>query len=67
MRVKRLVEPPITEAEEEEAMLAEAAEHAEAMGAERAGAPAPTAEGEGATTMVEVLSPSDAETSVTDS
>ena len=36
MRVKHLAEPPVTEdEEEEEAMLAEAAETAEALGAER--------------------------------
>ncbi|MHC4429401.1 MAG: DNA-directed RNA polymerase subunit beta', partial [Planctomycetota bacterium] len=69
MRVKRLVEPPVTEAEEEEAMLAEAAEAAEAIGAERAGAAAvgTTGDGETPSTMVEVMSPSDAETSVSDS
>jgi DNA-directed RNA polymerase subunit beta' len=36
MRVKRLVEPPVSEAEEERQMLTEAAEAAEALGAERA-------------------------------
>ncbi len=35
MRVKRLVEPPVSEAEEERQMLTEAAEAAEALGAER--------------------------------
>ena len=34
MRVQRLVEPPISMEEEEEAMLAEAVEAAEALGAE---------------------------------
>ncbi|MEE9126068.1 MAG: DNA-directed RNA polymerase subunit beta', partial [Planctomycetota bacterium] len=35
MRVKKLVEPPVSEEEEEQAMLAEAAKAAEALGAER--------------------------------
>ena len=48
MKVKRMVEPPVTEADEEEAMLAEAAETAEALGAERVG------------TMVEVVAQSEA-------
>jgi DNA-directed RNA polymerase subunit beta' len=56
MKVKRLVEPPVTEAEEERAMLAEAAQTAEALGASRAGSPP----------MVEVVSP-EAEPSVLDS
>jgi DNA-directed RNA polymerase subunit beta' len=49
MKVKRMAEPPVTEDEEEEAMLAEAAETAEALGAERVG------------TMVEVVAQSEAE------
>jgi DNA-directed RNA polymerase subunit beta' len=49
MKVKRLAEPPVTAEEEEEAMLAEAAETAEAMGAERVG------------TMVEVVAQAEAE------
>jgi len=36
MRVKRLVEPAVSEAEDEQAMRADAAEAAEALGAERA-------------------------------
>jgi DNA-directed RNA polymerase subunit beta' len=48
MRVMRLVEPPVTEAEEERQMLSEAAEAAEALGAERV------------PTMVEVVAQSDA-------
>jgi DNA-directed RNA polymerase subunit beta' len=55
MRVTRLVEPPVTVAEEEKAMLTEAVETAEAMGAERV------------TTMVEVMTPADAESPLTDS
>jgi DNA-directed RNA polymerase subunit beta' len=55
MRVRRLVEPPVSEAEEEQAMIAEAAETAEALGAERVPA-----------TMVEVVAQADAETPVTD-
>ncbi|MHC4100674.1 MAG: DNA-directed RNA polymerase subunit beta', partial [Planctomycetota bacterium] len=56
MRVMRLVEPPVSEAEEERQMLSEAAEAAEALGAERA------------PTMVEVMAQSDAtEAPVTDS
>ncbi|MHC4415850.1 MAG: DNA-directed RNA polymerase subunit beta' [Planctomycetota bacterium] len=55
IRVKRLVEPPVSEAEEEEAMLAEAAEAAEALGAERV------------PTMVEVIAQPDAETPIADS
>ncbi len=51
MRVKKLVEPPVTEAEEAEAMIAEATEAAEALGAERA------------PTMVEVMTPADASAS----
>jgi DNA-directed RNA polymerase subunit beta' len=48
MRVQRLVEPPVTEAEEERQMLSEAAEAAEALGAERV------------PTMVEVVAQADA-------
>ena len=48
MRVMRLVEPPVTEAEEERQMLSEAAEAAEALGAERV------------PTMVEVVAQTDA-------
>ena len=36
MRVKKLVEPPVSELQDEQAMLAEAVEAAEALGAERA-------------------------------
>ena len=49
MKVKRLVEPPVSMAEEEEQMLSEAAETAEALGAERA-----------QTTLVEVIAQADA-------
>ncbi|MHC4446923.1 MAG: DNA-directed RNA polymerase subunit beta', partial [Planctomycetota bacterium] len=52
MKVKRLVEPAVTEAEEEEAMLADAVEVAEALGADRAAAP------------IEVLSRIDSEAGV---
>ncbi len=55
MRVRKLVEPPVSEAEEERAMLAEAAQTAEAMGATRIRTP-----------MVEVMAPTDAEPSLTD-
>jgi len=46
MKVKRLVEPPVSELEDQEAMMAEAAETAEALGAERV---------EAAETMVEIV------------
>ncbi|MCZ6446080.1 MAG: DNA-directed RNA polymerase subunit beta' [Planctomycetota bacterium] len=46
MRVKKLVEPPVSEAEQEQAMLDEAADVAEALGAQRAPA------------LVEVMAPS---------
>ena len=36
MRVKKLVEPPVSEVEDEQTILAEAVEAAEALGAERA-------------------------------
>ena len=52
MKVKRLVEPAVNVAEEEEAMLADAVEVAEALGADRAPAP------------IEVLSRSDSEAGV---
>jgi DNA-directed RNA polymerase subunit beta' len=56
IRVTRLVEPPVSEAEEERQMLTEAAEAAEALGAERV------------PTMVEVMAQTDAtEAPVTDS
>ena len=51
MKVKRLVEPPVSEAEEEQQMLSEAAETAEALGAERA-----------QTTLVEGIAQTDAPT-----
>ena len=54
MRVKRLVEPPVSEIETEEAMYAEAVEAAEALGAERIPA------------MVEVMSQAGSEASVSD-
>jgi len=58
MRVKRLVEPPVSEAEKEQRLLSEAAETAEALGAERA-----------PTTLVEVMAQADtpAKTPVVDS
>ncbi len=52
MKVKRLVEPAVSEAQEEEAMLADAVEVAEALGADRAAAP------------IEVLTHSDSEAGV---
>jgi len=52
MKVKRLVEPPVSMAEEEQQMLSEAAETAEALGAERAQQP----------TLVEVITQADART-----
>ena len=58
MRVAKLVEPPVSDAEKEQRLLSEAAETAEALGAERA-----------PTTLVEVMAQSDtpAETPVVDS
>ncbi len=57
MKVKRLVEPPVSETEQEQQMLTEAAETAEALGAERA------------PTLVEVMPQTDAtaETPITES
>jgi len=57
MKVLRLVEPPVSEAEQEQQMLSQAAETAEALGAERA------------PTFVEVLSQTDttAEKAIMDS
>jgi DNA-directed RNA polymerase subunit beta' len=50
MKVKRMVEPPVSMAEEEQQMLSEAAETAEALGAERAQQ----------ATLVEVIAQADA-------
>ena len=55
MKVKRLVEPVVSETEDEAAMLADAVEVAEALGAD----PAPAA--------VEILSPTDTEAQVSKS
>lgn len=55
MRVKKLVEPPVSEVEDERTMLADAAEAAEAIGAERI------------PTVVEVVAHPDHETPMVDS
>ena len=55
MRVKKLVEPPVSKVEDERTMLADAAEAAEAIGAERI------------PTVVEVVAHPDHETPMVDS